>query len=241
MFDNIEVLKAKLEAMRPLPQHTIKSLRENLILEWTYNSNAIEGNTLTLNETKVVLEGVTVGGKTIREHFEAINHREAIYWVESLVAHKEVLSTYLIKQIHQIVLKNIDDNNAGKFRNENVVISGASHTPPDFTRLSELMDLLVVEYEASSFHPIERACRLHTDFVKIHPFVDGNGRTARLLLNLSLIQNGWLPIVIKATDRAKYYDVLDLACVSADYSQFVEMVVVLQEEALKKHLSICVN
>ncbi len=102
------------------------------------------------------------------------------------------------------------------------------------------MELLVAGYGTSGFHPIEKACRLHTDFVNIHPFVDGNGRTARLLLNLSLIQDGWLPVVIKAVDRASYYDALDVACISDDYSQFVGMVVALQEETLKKHLSLCV-
>ncbi len=130
-FDNLDTLKQQLDALRPLPKESVRSLHESLVLEWTYHSNAIEGNTLTLKETKVVLEGITVGGKTLREHVEAINHKEAITWVESVLAREEPFSERLIKDIHQLVLKNIDEQNAGRYRQENVIISGADHIPPD--------------------------------------------------------------------------------------------------------------
>lgn len=130
IFSTIDDLQDKLNSLRPLPTNTIKSLHEQFVLEWTYNSNAIEGNTLTLKETKVVLEGITIGGKSMREHFEAINHKEAIDYVEAVVAQEESFSEHLIKSIHQLILKGIDTANAGIYRTENVLISGA-----DLTRL----------------------------------------------------------------------------------------------------------
>ena len=130
LLTTIDANKATLDAARPLPTHTVASLREKLMLEWTYHSNAIEGNTLTLRETKVVLEGITVGGKSLREHFEATNHRDAILYVEEIVAKHELLAEWQIRNLHALVLKSIDSANAGRYRQENVVIAGASMTPP---------------------------------------------------------------------------------------------------------------
>ena len=139
MFETIDSLKNKLDAQRPLPSSVVKNLQEDLILRWTYHSNAIEGNTLTLLETKVVLEGITVGGKALREHFEAINHRNAIYYVEDIIKKEEPFSEWQIRNIHQLILKNIDDHNAGRYRQQNVLISGATNTPPDYTLLNDKM------------------------------------------------------------------------------------------------------
>jgi len=238
MFKEVELLKAKLDALRPLPEHTVKSLHEQLVLEWTYNSNAIEGNTLTLKETKVVLEGITIGGKTMREHFEAINHSEAIAYVEAVVAGEEPFSERLIKLIHQLVLKNIDDVNAGIYRNQNVVISGAEHRPPEHFLVLDEMSALTRWYASFVGHPIERAIRLHVDFVKIHPFVDSNGRTARLLMNFELMKSGFLPVVIKAKNRLMYYEALDVACTKQDYGMFLQQVVSLELESLRDVLSL---
>lgn len=130
-FNILDKLKQRLDSYRPLPPEIVANLHEDLVLRWTYNSNAIEGNTLTLKETKVALEGITVGGKTIREHFEAINHREAIYYVEALVQQHEPLTEWQIKSVHQLILKNIDDAHAGVYRKTNVIIAGADHVPPD--------------------------------------------------------------------------------------------------------------
>ncbi|MDD4237948.1 MAG: Fic family protein [Desulfotomaculaceae bacterium] len=159
-------------------------------LLWTYNSNAIEGNTLTISETRVVLEGITIGGKTIREHLEVINHKDAILFLEELVNNNEHLSEWNIKNIHRLVLKNIDDENAGRYRTENVIISGAKHRPPGHYLIKDQMEQLVKDCNGhwQKLHSIERATLLHGEFVKIHPFVDGNGRTARLLLNFELIK-----------------------------------------------------
>src|SRR5690554_7731432 len=139
MFKVIDTLKEKLDQYRPLPSEFVKNLQEDLIVRWTYHSNAIEGNTLTLLETKVVLEGITVGGKALREHFEAINHRNAIYYVEDIIKKQESFSEWQIRNIHQLILKNIDDENAGRYRQQNVLISGATNTPPDYTLLNDKM------------------------------------------------------------------------------------------------------
>jgi Fic family protein len=168
--------------------HTLASLREKLMLEWTYHSNAIEGNTLTLRETKVVLEGITVGGKSLREHFEATNHRDAILYVEEIVAKNEALSEW---------------------------------------------------YDgATQMHPVERAVELHTRFVKIHPFIGGNGRTGRLLLNFELMKAGYPPAIIQKEDRLEYYDSLDEACVSGDYSSITQLVANSVQRSLDTYLSV---
>ena len=211
MFETIDTLKEKLDQHRPLSGAMVKNLQEDLILRWTYHSNAIEGNTLTLLETKVVLEGITVGGKALREHFEAINHRNAIYYVEDIIKKVEPFSEWQIRNIHQLILKNIDDHNAGRYRQQNVLISGATNTPPDYTLLNDKMAHFVDWYnsESSQLHPIERAAKVHSDFVGIHPFIDGNGRTSRLLMNLELMKAGYPPCVITVENRLAYYEALD--------------------------------
>jgi len=170
MFEIIDDLKKKLDQYRPLSPAIVKNLQEDLIVRWTYHSNAIEGNTLTLLETKVVLEGITVGGKALREHFEAINHRNAIYYVEDIIRKEEPFSEWQIRNIHQLILKNIDDENAGRYRQQNVLISGATTTPPDYTLLNDKMAQLIDWYnlEAYKIHPKERAAKVHPDFVVIH-------------------------------------------------------------------------
>ena len=147
MFEIIDDLKAKLDQHRPLSPMIVKNLHEDLILRWTYHSNAIEGNTLTLLETKVVLEGITVGGKALREHFEAINHRDAILYVEDIIKKQEPFSEWQIRNIHQLILKNIDDENAGRYRQQNVLISGATNNPPDHTLLNDKMAQFIDWYK----------------------------------------------------------------------------------------------
>lgn len=224
-FKELDGLKNKLDNLRPMPQEVLKNLHEDLVLRWTYNSNAIEGNTLTLKETKVALEGITIGGKTMREHFEVINHREAILYVEQLVKEKEQLLEWQIKSIHQLILKNIDDKNAGAYRNNNVIISGADHTPPDFTQVASEMKAFIDSYKNifSKMHPVERSARVHSDFVKIHPFIDGNGRTARLLMNLELMKDGFPPVVLPVEKRLDYYESLDMAHVKNNFQPFLEL------------------
>src|SRR5690625_2254741 len=238
MFEKIDQKKALLDAKRPLPKHTLKSLRDKLLLEWTYNTNAIEGNTLTINETKVVLEGITVGGKTMREHLEVINHRDAITFVEEIVKNQESLTEWQMKNIHRLILKGIDDEYAGVYRDQKVLISGAKHTPPDPLLIQEQMEQLIDWYkkEAKQLHPITRGAMLHVNFVGIHPFIDGNGRTARLLLNLELMKEGFPPIVIKVENRLDYYKALDKAHTEKDYNDFIRLVKVEAEDSIDLYL-----
>lgn len=236
-YAHLDSLKKKLDALRPLPEAALRNLHEDLILRWTYNSNAIEGNTLTLMETKVALEGITVGGKTLREHFEAINHREAILFVEEIVRRSEPFSLWQLRQIHGLILKNIDDANAGAWRRINVTIAGAEHEPPDFLHVPEQMERLAEwrrEHE-SLLHPVELAARLHVDLVKIHPFVDGNGRTARLVMNLELMKAGFPAVVLPVSQRLAYYEALDAAHTRRDYGPFLEMIAELVRQGFKPY------
>lgn len=238
-FDEVDNLKKKLDSKRPIPKETLKSLKESINLEWTYNSNGIEGNTLTLRETQVVLEGITVGGKSIKEHLEAINHEQAILFLDELVKEDNPITEWNIKNIHQLILKEIDNENAGKYRKENVTIKGATHIPPDYIIVPELMEKLILNYKTwNIYHPIVKAALLHGELVKIHPFIDGNGRTSRLIMNLDLMNSGYNPIIIKKEDRLKYYEALDKAHTTYDYTDFVKLVTKLEIEMLKKYLEL---
>ncbi len=238
-FDKVDELNKKLNSKRPIPKETLKSLKDSINLEWTYNSNGIEGNTLTLRETQIVLEGITVGGKSIKEHLEAINHERAILFLDDLIKDKKPITEWNIKNIHQLILKEIDNDNAGKYRNENVTIKGATHIPPDYLIVPELMEKLIINYEYwKKYHPIIRAALLHGELVKIHPFVDGNGRTSRLVMNLSLMNSGYLPVIIKKEKRLEYYNALDKAHTTGNYTDFIKLVNELEIEMLNKYLEL---
>ncbi|UOF90615.1 Fic family protein [Fodinisporobacter ferrooxydans] len=233
-FRRIEEKKKLLDSKRPLPEALVKNLKEHLLVEWTYHSNAIEGNTLTLSETKVVLEGITVGGKSLREHFEVINHAEAIVLIEELISKDTRISEFVIKQIHQLILKNIREREAGAYRTVNVFIQGSPHIPPMNSLVPGLMrDLLEwLDNEGKTLHPVERAATFHHRFVHIHPFIDGNGRTARLLMNLILMQDHYPPAIIRQEDRSNYYNALR----GADETGNVEPLVLLVSEAVERML-----
>ena len=238
-FEEIDLLYKKLNSKRPLSPETVKSLRDEINLEWTYNSNGIEGNTLTLKETKVVLEGITIGGKTIREHLEALNHEDAIEYLETLLDNKCDISEWHIKELHYLIMKGIDNDNAGKYRNSNVTISGAKHIPPDYIKVPELMEKLIVSYKSwKDFHPLIRAALIHGELVKIHPFIDGNGRTARVIMNMELMKNGYVPVIIKKENRIKYYEALDKAHIKGDYTDFVKLITKSEKEMLRRYLKL---
>jgi Fic family protein len=203
--------KARLDHLRPLPAAAIARLAENLNIEWIFNSNAIEGSTLTLHETQLILEqGITIGGKSLREHFEVINHRDAIKYVETLARGDEPISPFHVRQIHQLVLARIDDENAGQYRRTNVRIGGAAHLPPEAFRVASEMEAWSVwlNTTASELHPVDRAALAQHKLAAIHPFIDGNGRTARLVMNLLLLRDGYPPTIILRANRAQYYRVL---------------------------------
>lgn len=214
ILKRITLKKETLDKHRPLSNVVLHRLKENISLEWTYNSNAIEGNTLSLNETKVVLEnGITIGGKSLQEHFEALNHKKAIGYLESIVKEDDDIRSVDILKMHEIIMTNIDDDFAGRIRNGIVRISGANFIPPNATLVSELLDELIYNTNENLDElaiPI-LASIFHHHMVWIHPFFDGNGRTGRLAMNLLLMNHGYPPCVILRTDRKKYYTALNQA------------------------------
>ena len=228
----------RINAGRPLPQVAIARMRQDLLLEWTYHSNSIEGNTLTLQETRVVIEhGITIGGKTLREHFEAINHHKAIAFIETLAQPEYQLNASDILRVHSLVLQNIEQEYAGRYRNAGVRITGANFTPPNALKVDALMNELIdwVNHETTLPLPV-KACIFHHRFVWIHPFFDGNGRTTRLLFNLLLLQQGFPPAIILQQDRKKYYDALNRAN-DGHYGKLLLLVL----QALERSLDIFIS
>ncbi|BAU28486.1 Fic/DOC family protein [Aneurinibacillus soli] len=241
-FSHIDVLKSKLDSLRPLPSEAVRNLEDVYRVEWTYHSNAIEGNTLSLVETKIVLEeGLTIGGKKLREHFEVINHAEAIEYVKTLATKQTELDERVLKDIHYLVLKGIDNQNAGQYRKINVRISGSQHLPPHFLKVPEDMQELVSWYyeQKDRLHPVELATRLHFKFAYVHPFADGNGRTARLLMNFILMSYRYPPTIIKADPekRIAYYQALEKASVENNIDDFIALVAQVVEESLYQYIS----
>lgn len=237
----IDRKKAILDSRRPLPAVTVKSIREAVRLEWTYHSNALEGNTLTLRETQVVLEGLTIGGgKTIKEHLEAVNHAHAVDYLEGVVSREEPLTQHVARQLHAVILRGIDDENAGRYRTVPVAISGSQHIPPSPAEVAPLMNDLFAWYEGEGqgIHPVVRASRFHHRFVYIHPFADGNGRTARLLMNLILMIAGYPPAIIKADPqrRIAYLDALEAASVAGEIAPFEKVIAEAVDEGLERYL-----
>lgn len=236
-LERIQHKKAELDQLRPLPTYALKSIKKSLTLEWTYNSNSIEGNTLTLQETKMVLEeGFTIKGKSLREHFEAVNHQEAIEFVEDLVTENYVLKTSDILKVHHLVLQKIEKDFAGRFRTSGVRISGANFVPPNALKIDELMSELVDWSNNADLDILLKAVLFHHRFVWIHPFFDGNGRTVRLIFNLLLMKDGFPPAIILKNDRKKYYDALNLAN-NGDYSKLALLVFQAIERSLDIYLS----
>jgi len=210
----IDSLKKQINKIRPIDRTQIRKLEEYYGINYTYDSNKIEGNTLTLQETALVVEkGMTIGGKTLREHLEAINHFEAIEYIKQIVKSREPLTEWIIKNIHGMILKGIDDRNAGKYREIGVRISGSTHIPPEFFRLPELMEKYIEYYNFNKrkMHPVILAADMHRKIVDIHPFTDGNGRTARLIMNLILLQSGYTIANISGEMRSRieYYKCLE--------------------------------
>ncbi len=235
----LDAKKTRLDASRPLSEAFLRRTKESLNLEWTYNSNSIEGNTLNLQETRLVLqEGFTVKGKSLREHFEVVNHQEAIEFVESLIKPNYVLNADDILSVHSVVLNKIEKDFAGRIRNGGVRIMGANFTPPNAAKVYDLLNELIewVQYEGKMLHPVVMASIFHHRFVWIHPFFDGNGRTVRLLFNLLLMKEGYPPAIILKNDRKKYYDALNRAN-KGDYNKIILLVMQAMERSLDIYLS----
>lgn len=237
LFSGIDALKAELDKRRPLTQGELRQLQEEFMVEFTYNSNAIEGNTLTLRETALVLEGITIDQKPLKDHLEAVGHRDAFLYVQQLVAEKAQVSERMIKEIHSLVL--IDrPQDRGIYRSIPVRIMGAYHEPPQPYLLAAQMEQLIAAQKGHKRHAIENAALFHLDFEGIHPFIDGNGRTGRLILNLMLMQHGYPPIDVKFTDRKRYYACFDSYYKDKDAAPLVRMVAEYIEERLRAYLAI---
>ncbi|MGV3545476.1 MAG: Fic family protein [Pedobacter sp.] len=238
-IDRLYEKKAKIDQSRPLPNSVLHKIKEQLNLEWTYNSNSIEGNTLNLRETQLILEeGVTVGGKSLREHFEVVNHEKAIDYLYSLVNTDYTLRSIDILNLHSYILKNIEDEYAGRLRNGGVRIVGTNFTPPSAKKVPDLIDELVVFVNENplSANDLVLATLFHHKLVWIHPFFDGNGRTVRLAMNLLLMRKGFPPAIILKNDRKKYYDALNQAN-NGNYQKLCLLMLQATERSLNMHIS----
>lgn len=225
-YKELDQLKNELNALRHTQGDKVARAFD---IEYTYESNKIEGNTLTLQETALVIDkGLTIGGKTLNEHLEAINHAYAIGYIKELAREKDTITERDILQIHALILQGIDRENAGTYRKVQVMISGAKHIPPQPFLLQKEMEDLINWYNENKnrLHPIELSAEMHERLVSIHPFIDGNGRTSRLLMNLILLQNGY-PIAILKGDtenRLKYYEALETAQIDKDKQAFKNLI-----------------
>lgn len=235
VLSEIDALKIQLDEARPILS---KSILDAIDIEYTYDSNRIEGNTLTLRETDIIInKGLTVGGKSMREHLEASNHYEAIVYIRELSGNKDSITENMIRDIHSIILRGIDRDNAGRYRSLPVAISGSRHEPPQPWQVPKLMEDLIfwVNEESEVLHPVVYAAEIHERIATIHPFIDGNGRTARLMMNLVLLQNGYTIADIKGDteSRLEYYDALEKCNVEGDKSDFILLIARYVYEGMK--------
>ena len=238
-FERLYHKKQHLQSSRPLPAIALNKIRESLSIEWTYNSNSIEGNTMSLRETQMVLqEGITVKGKSLREHFETHNHDKAIDYLYSIINEKYTLRSIDILSLHGLVLRSIEEDFAGRIRNGGVRITGANFTPPNANKVPDLLDELIdfINTNPLNLNAIELATIFHHKLVWIHPFFDGNGRTVRLSMNLLLMRCGFPPAIILKNDRKKYYEALNQAN-NGNYQKLT----LLMCQSLERTLNIYIN
>ena len=236
----IPIIEEKLEILkkrRPLTEGELERLNEEFLVEFTYNSNAIEGNTLTLRETDMILRGLTIDQKSFKEHMEVIGHKEAFDYVRELVSENAPISEKIIKDIHYFVLADKKDDR-GVYRRVPVRIMGAAHEPVQPYLIVPKMEELLERYKSSEEDIVTRMARFHIEFEGIHPFIDGNGRTGRLLVNLELMKAGFPPIDIKFTDRLKYYQAFDEYYVKDNISAMADMFARYINQRLDLYLSI---
>ena len=239
---DIEAKKARLSKLRPLTAGEVERLREEFMVEFTYNSNAIEGNTLTLKETAMALEGMTIDQKPLKDHLEAVGHRDAFLYVQDIATKDMPISESVIKNIHSLVLINRPEDK-GVYRRIPVRIMGAYTEPLQPYMVQPAMEGLIIENNkrTETMNIIERIARFHLEFEGIHPFIDGNGRTGRLILNLDLIRNGYPPINVKFTDRKRYYEAFDAYYRDNDASKMTDLIAEYVNERLDEYLAVLEN
>jgi Fic family protein len=240
ILDEIDSLKKQLDSFRAFDSFRIAQALE---LEYTFESNRIEGNTLTLRETDLVInEGLTISGKSMREHLEAINHIEAIAYIKQLMERNFPLNERELLSIHNLILRGIIPEDAGRYRRVQVMIKGSSHMPPQpFIVAKEMEDYFIwYEENKSKMHPVVLAAEMHERLVTIHPFIDGNGRTSRLIMNLILLQNGYVIANIKGDyeTRMNYYKTLETAQTSNNKEDFLLFIAQVEKECLERYINI---
>lgn len=239
LLSRIDEKKAVLDTLRPLTIGEVSRLKDEFLVEFTYNSNAIEGNTLTLQETAMVLEGMTIDRKPLKDHLEVIGHRDAFEYMLRLVQEKVLLSERVIKEIHSLVLIDRPEDR-GAYRRIPVRIMGAKHEPPEPYLVPVQMEQLMIRHEemVNAMYPVERVALFHLLFEGIHPFIDGNGRTGRLLLNFELSSAGFPAINVKFADRRRYYDCFSSYYETGSHEQMTLLVGGYVEEMLDRYLTI---
>lgn len=239
-FERIQEKKLEYEQNKhKISSITLSSYEKDFELTFTHNSTAIEGNTLTLLETKVVLEdGVAIGGKELREIYEVINHKKAYEYVKKCIAEDKALDENIVKDLHAILTENIIVG--GIYRNEAVRISGAGFTPPCGNEMyMQVKDFYkALKIKEKELNAIELAAWTHAEFVRIHPFVDGNGRTSRLLMNYQLLLNGYLPISVAKENRIDYYNALEQYAVNGNLKPFADFIAESEEARLDEYIKL---
>lgn len=235
----IDELKSKIDQHRPLSQHALEQLKEYYRISFTYSSNAVEGNSLTETETKIVVEdGITIGGKPLKDHYEAMGHSEAYSLLYDLAQNKEITEDNICK-LHHLFYYRIDEENAGKYRKVNVLITGSSFKPPAASQIPVLMKKFARDLPSlrGKYHPVEFAARLHQELVTIHPYVDGNGRTARLLMNLALLQTGYVITTIPPVLRNDYINAIKKSQIEPkDDNLFINFISSMLYESMKEYI-----
>ncbi|RKR05927.1 helix-turn-helix protein [Flavobacterium sp. 90] len=240
LLKEIDLLKEKLDSYR---QYDSFKITQALELEYTFESNRIEGNTMTLRETDMVInEGLTISGKSMREHLEAINHHEAIGFIKDLMQRNVSLNERDLLSIHNLILRGIIPEDAGRYRKVQVMIKGSTHMPPQPFMVAKEMEDYFIWYEINKnkLHPVILAAEMHERLITIHPFIDGNGRTSRLVMNLILLQKGYIIANIKGDydSRTHYYQTLETAQTKNNKEDFLLFVAQIEKENLERYISI---
>ena len=243
LLKKVDALREQWQSYKPLNQIQVEKMQAHFNVHYTFESNRIEGNTLTMQETHLVVnEGLTVGGKSMREHLEAINHYEAIDFIMELVKNKSILSEKTMKEVHYLILKGIDRANAGIYRTVPVMISGSVHKPPQPYLLARKMEEVFEFYDKFKvkLHPVIMAADMHQKIVTVHPFIDGNGRTSRLMMNLILLNNGFTIANIKGDDKSRmsYYTALEQMQTENNSKAFYMLVLNATIESLAAHIEL---
>ncbi|MEE9348905.1 MAG: Fic family protein [Flavobacteriaceae bacterium] len=243
LLNEVTILQEKWHCLKPLNKTQLEKMREYFNLNYTFESNLIEGNTLTLQETHLVVnEGITISGKSMKEHLEVVNHADAIDFIIELVKNKEPLTERILKEIHYLILKGIDRIHAGVYRKVPVIISGSAHKPPQPYLLDKKMEDIFIFYNANKnkLHPVLLAAAMHQKVVTVHPFIDGNGRTCRLIMNLILLQNGYTIANLKGNNSSRllYYQALEDIQVKNSSLNFDSLIIKTAIESLNEHIEL---